>query len=80
MTTDLHASNCAALILVGDGGTYREIHVPGGTTVIVGDMWLTLKTGDRRAVTSPDLAYRVASEADVLARSEDDVFRCPPTD
>ncbi len=67
MTTDLHASNCAALTLVGDGGTHREIHVPGGTTVIIGDMWLTLNTGDRRVVTSPDLTYRIAAEADVLA-------------
>lgn len=78
MTIDLHASDCAALTLVADDGSYKRVTFPGGTTVIVGDMWLTLRTGDHRAIKSADLSYRIATEADVLAWSEADVFACPP--
>ncbi len=67
MTIDLHASQCAALTLVGDGGAHRTVTFPGGTTVIVGDVWLTLHVGDKRVVRSADLSYRVATEADVRA-------------
>ncbi len=67
MTIDLHASQCAALTLVDSEGAHRTVTFPGGTTVIVADVWFTLNVGDHRVVRSPDLSYRVATEADVKA-------------
>lgn len=64
---DLHRAKKALLTLFNDDGEYLRAVVPSGTTVIVGDAWLTLPRGANKWVWSPDLTYRVASEADVLA-------------
>lgn len=63
----LHRAGSALLTLFNADGEYLRAVVPSGTTVIVEDAWLTLPRGANKWVWSPDLTYRVASEADVLA-------------
>lgn len=71
---DLHASRLCQVDVVDASLNVRPYVFPAPATVVVGDLWLTLKVGEHRVVQLPDgVVPRLAAEADVLVEEVGDV-------